>query len=284
MRLSFLILNYKTRGLLRQCLKYIHQAGITIPYEIIVVDNASGDGSVEMVKQQFPDVKLLLQKSNLGFAAGNNVGLENAAGEYIMLINPDILTLDNSIEEMIAYMDKNLTIALLGPRLLNPDRTPQISSFRYYQWYTPILRRTPIGKTGYGRNELDYIFMKDKNLDEIQDVDWLLGGAIMIRRSALPIIGFLDTRYFLYFEDMDWCRTAHAAGLRVVYYPPAAFIHFYDRASDALPWFLGPLNKLSRIHIASAIKYFTKWRALEPEVKDKELETVIKQEQVPTDL
>lgn len=263
MRLSFLILNYKTRGLLRQCLKYIRAANIKIPYELIVIDNDSADGSVEMVRQQFPEVKLLPQETNLGYAAANNIGLEAVTGDYIMLLNADVLTLDNSVEEMISYMDQNSDIALLGPRLLNPDRTAQISCFRYYQWYTPILRRTPLGKTAYGKAELADTFMKDKNLDEIQDVDWLLGGAIMIRRSALATIGLLDTRYFLYFEDMDWCRATHAAGLRVVYYPKASFIHFHGRWSDVLPWFLGPLNKLSRIHISSAIKYFSKWRALE---------------------
>ena len=283
MKLSFLILNYKSRGLLRQCLKYLRAANIKVPHEIIVIDNGSADGSVEMVQREFPEAKLLPQEKNLGYAAANNIGLEVATGDYILLLNADVLTLDNSVEEMIAYMEQNQDIALLGPRLLNPDRTPQISCFRYYQWYTPILRRTPIGKTGYGRNELDYIFMKDKNLDEIQDVDWLLGGAIMIRRSALETIGLLDTRYFLYFEDMDWCRATHTAGLRVVYYPRASFIHFHGRGSDALPWFLGPLSKLSRIHIASAIKYFSKWRALESGKDSKESVIMISNEKLPLD-
>ncbi len=272
MKLSFLILNYQTRGLLRQCLKYIRAANIRIPYELLVIDNGSNDGSVEMARREFPEAKLLAQEKNLGYAAANNIGLEAANGDYVMLLNADVLTLDNGVEAMMAYLDKNQDIALLGPRLINPDRTPQVSCFRYYQWYTPILRRTPLGQTGFGQIEQDSILMKDKNLDEAQDAEWLLGGAMMIRRSALKKIGLLDTRYFLYFEDMDWCRAAHAAGLRVVYYPHASFIHFHTRGSDTLPWFLGPLNKLSRIHIASAIKYFIKWRALEPKVKDRELE------------
>lgn len=283
MRLTFLILNYQTRGMLRQCLKYIRAAKIKIPYELIVIDNASNDGSVEMVRHEFPEAKLLPQEKNLGYAGANNIGLEAAEGDYIMLLNADVLTLNNGVEEMIDYLDKNSNIALLGPRLLNPDRTPQISCFRYYQWYTPILRRTPLGQTGFGQAELADTFMQDKNLEEIQDVDWLLGGAIMIRKSALPTIGLLDTRYFLYFEDMDWCRATQAAGQRVVYFPRVSFIHFHGRGSDAWPWFLGPLHKLSRIHIRSAVKYFMKWRAIESGGKKKKTE-IISQEPLSREL
>lgn len=271
MRLSFVILNYNTRGLLRQCLKHIRLARISVPHEIIVLDNASADGSVLMVRQEFPEVKLLPQDKNLGYAAANNIGLTQATGDYILLLNADVLILDNGVEEMIVYMDAHPDIAILGPKLLNPDRSFQPSCFRYYEWYTPILRRTPLGGTGFGKLALAEILMKDKNLSEVQEVEWILGGACLVRRSLLPAIGLFDTRYFLYFEDMDWCRSARAAGYQVVYYPLVSMIHFYGRGSALWPWWLGPLNKLSRIHIASAIKYFTKWRTLEPKAKNKEL-------------
>ena len=284
MKLSLLILNYNTRGLLRQCLKHIRLANLTIPHEIIVVDNASADGSLAMLQKEFPEVKIFPQEKNLGYAAGNNVGLTAATGEYVFILNPDIFFIDNAAQVMTQYMDEHQDIALLGPRLLNADHTVQHSCFQYYRWHTPIFRRTPLRETGFGKMQLDEIFMKDKNLDDIQDVDWLLGGAIMVRRQALDKIGFLDTRYFLYFEDMDWCRTAHRAGQRVAYFPKVSMIHLHARSSDQLPWFLGLFNKLTRIHIKSAIKYFAKWRALESEKDRKESGILISNEKLPMDL
>lgn len=262
MVLSIIILNYKTRGLLRQCLKHLAAVSLAIPHEIIVVDNASGDGVFEMLKTEFSAVKQLALDKNYGYAGGNNAGIKMSQGKYIMILNPDILMMDNSVEKMVSYLDEHQDIAILGPKLLNPDRTLQNSCLRFYKWYTPIFRRTPLGHNAFGMNELDDFLMKDFDHQTIRDVDWLLGGAVMVRREVLEKIGLLDTRYFMYFDDVDWCRSAWEAGYRVVYFPDSSMIHFHLRESADTPWYLAPFNALIRTHILSAIKYFWKWKGL----------------------
>src|SRR3989344_2777061 len=262
MELSIIILNYKSRGLVRQCLKHLSAVSLAIPHEIIVVDNASNDGVFDMLNREFPSVKQLPLDRNYGYAGGNNAGIKMSQGKYIMILNPDILMIDNSIQKMASYLDEHPDIAILGPKLLNPDRTLQYSCFSFYKWYTPILRRTPFGQSASGMYEIDNFLMKNFDHQSITDVDWLLGGAMMARREALTAIGLLDTRYFMYFDDVDWCRTAGEAGWRGVYFPERLMIHFHLRESAATPWYLAPFNALTRTHILSAIKYFWKWKGV----------------------
>lgn len=262
MDLSIIILNYKTRGLVRQCLKHLVAARLTISHEIIVVDNASDDGVFEMLRTEFPFVKPVALPQNYGYAGGNNAGIKKSEGKYLMILNPDILLLDNGIEKMVAHLETQPNIAILGPKLLNPDRSPQYSSFRFYKWYTPILRRTPFGQSAFGEEELGAFLMKDANREVIHDVDWLLGGALLVRREAIASFGLLDTRYFMYFDDVDWCRAAWEAGYRVTYFPETTMIHFHLRESADTQWYLAPFNAMARTHIRSAIKYFWKWKGI----------------------
>lgn len=259
MKLSIIILNYNTRGLLRQCLKAIRANPPDFSYELIVVDNDSRDGSVAMVLQEFPDARTLKLSENLGYAGGNNRGLEVAEGEYLAILNPDVLVLPNAFSKLVNFLDANSDVGMVGPKLLNPDRTVQYSCYRFPTLLTPVFRRTVLGLFPVAKKHTREYLMADWNHDTTQDVDWLLGGALVIRRDAYEKVGLLDERFFLYFDDVDYARRMHAAGFRVVYLHEAEMIHFHQRESaGSLASLIA--KKTTRIHVASAIKYFLKWR------------------------
>jgi len=263
MDLSIIILNYKSAGLTRQCLKSIREASPDIDLEVFVVDNNSGDNVIKMVEDQFPKVKTLAAPYNMGFAAGNNLGMKKASGRYIMILNPDITVSPGSLEKMIKYMDEHERVGLIAPQLLNPDKTVQRSCYQFPTPMIPIYRRTPFGKTDSGKAIIKKYLMDDWDHQDAKEVDWCLGASLMIRKKAIEEVGMFDERYFMYFEDADWCRRFWSAGWKVVYFPEVKMIHYHVRQSASVPWFLGLFQKISRIHIASAIKYFWKFRGKE---------------------
>ncbi len=263
MDLSIVILNYKTARLTRQCIKTIKLYEPKLAYEIIVVDNNSRDGVGAMLKERYPDVRFIQTGRNLGYAAGNNVGMKAATGRFVMILNPDITVRPGSIEAMVAYLEKHPAIGVLGPKLVRPDGSVDESCFRFPTHAIPIYRRTPLGRTSRGRRALECYLMSDYDRKETRDVDWLLGAVLLFRRSELDRIGLFDERFFLYYEDTDWCRRFRRAGYRVVYYAGAEMVHYHERLSAQGPWFTSLFRKPTRVHIASCLKYFRKWRELE---------------------
>ncbi len=261
--LSILILNYKTRSLLRQCLKSIHQhppEGKT--YEIIVIDNASDDSTGEMLEDEFPDTTFIPNTINLGFPKAMNQGLRVSRGRYVLLLNPDITVLPQALSKMLAEMERESRIAILGPKLMNPDGSLQYSCFAHDTTLPVIIyRRTPLGRSERGQKAIQTFLMEVWDHAESQEVAWMLGSALLVRREAMEKVGLMDERFFMYLEDVDWCRRFRDAGWRVTYYPHANMIHYYSRASASEKGLFRSLfNKQARIHIASAIKYLWKYR------------------------
>lgn len=266
MDLSVIVLNYKAKNLVKNCLKNILALNLNLEYEIIVVDNASDDGCPEMVKKEFSaevsinKIKIIESKINKGYASGNNLGIKESKGKYILILNPDITVLDGSIEKMLEFMEKNSDCAICGPKLLNPDKSIQISSFRFPRWYTPIFRRTFLKNFSFTKEELKKYQMLDVKENEIHEAEWLMGACVMIKKSAIEKVGLMDENYRLYFEDTDWCKRFFKAGYKVYYFPQAEMIHFHQRLSAQELGFKSLFNPSTRIHIMSAIKYFWKWR------------------------
>jgi len=227
--------------------------------ETIVVDNASHDGSIEMVRQQFPTVTAVASTVNNGFAAGMNLGLSRASGDYLLLLNTDIAILGNALTTMATYLDQHPDVGLVGPRLLNPDGSVQSSCRRFPSIRAIIYRRTPLGIFPKAKHELRRFLMLESDHTVNQPVDWLLGACMMVRRSAVEKVGALDERFFLYFEDVDWCRRFWQAGWGVHYVADAELVHYHQRASAEHPGFHGALSYATRIHIQSGYKYFTKY-------------------------
>ncbi|MFZ5364069.1 MAG: glycosyltransferase family 2 protein [Patescibacteria group bacterium] len=259
MDLSIIILNYRARGLLKECLKGIKMVHPKLDYEIIVVDNASGDGTAQMMRESFPEINFIASEENLGYAKGNNLGIKKARGRYVMIVNPDIIVFPGVLESLVHFLDERQDVGIVGPKLLNPDKSLQYSCYRFPGFWEPVYRRTPLGRFDFAKKKLDHYLMKDFDHNSVREVDWLLGGCLLIRRKALDDVGFLDERYFAYFDDVDLCRSIWEKKWKVVYNPEVSVIHFHRRESAEGHWLGAIFKKVTRIHLASWLKYFKKW-------------------------
>lgn len=258
MKLSFVILNYKTADHLRICLRHIHDLNLSFEYEVIVVDNASHDGTVEMVEQLYPEVTLIRNAENVGHPTGNNAGLKLAQGEYILMINPDIIIKNaTDIEKSLNYLDQHHDVALFGPKLHNPDGTVQNSCYRTYSNLTPIYRRTFLGKLPFAKNDMANHLMLDFDHNETIEVEWLLGACMFIRKKAMDEIGMMNEKLFLYFGDYEWCDRARQHRWKVVYFhEPTGIIHYHKRESATRRFSVQQLfSYVTRIHIKDWITY-----------------------------
>lgn len=259
MDISIVILNYKTKGLTKQCLKGLELIKPPLNTEIIVVDNASHDGTAELIREEFPQVKFIESPINKGYAGGNNLGLRQAIGKYCLILNPDVSIINNSIEILYNFMEKNPTVGLVGPKLINPDGSFQASCRTFPTPKIIIYRRTPLGKLPGPKQILREHLMLDWDHNQNRPVDWMIGACFFVRSSVLEKVGLLDERFFLYLEDVDWCRQFWSAGYPVYYLAEAEMIHYHQRLSAENPGLGGLFSYATRIHIASAIKYFAKY-------------------------
>lgn len=259
MKLSIVILNYKSAGLVRQCIKGIFEANIKFDYEVILVDNASDDGIIGWVKQNYPNIKLVPLLKNRGFAAGNNAGMKIAMGEYYLILNPDITVLPNKLEKLVEFMDSHPSCGLAGPRLVNPDGSLQYSAYKFPSFWLPIFRRTFLGSIPALTPWLKSYQMMDWDHNESQTVDWLLGACLIVRQQAVQEVGLMDERFFLYVEDTDWCRRFWKNKWEVWYAASVELVHFHERLSAQRPLLTAIFSRITWIHIASWIKYFIKW-------------------------
>ncbi len=259
MDLSIIILNYKSQGLLKQCLRHIDRLTIESEFEVIVVDNASDDGTGQMLANQFPSVRFIQSDTNLGYGGGMNLGLKRATGRYQLILNPDIAILTNELEAMMRYMDEHQDIGILGPKLINPDSSLQYTCYRFPSFLMPIYRRTVLGKIPWIKRKVEDYLMTWWDHKTPRDVDWLLGGCLLCRKSVLDTISLFDDRFFMYFEDVDLARRCWQAGYRVVYFPFAEIVHYHQRSSAERGWVSSLFSRITREHIKSWLKYFMKY-------------------------
>jgi len=260
MKLSIIVTNYKNSQLLKECLDSIKKYCRVENYEIIVSDSATEEDMKLMMRENFPEVIFFPFRKNTGFAKLVNKGLKTAKGEYLLVMNGDIIMLENSISKLLDYICHHPETGIVGPQLLNFNGTSQSSCFRFYKPMTIVYRRTFLGKMKFAQNHLAKFLMKDADLKSIKEVDWLMGSALMTSRAAVDKVGYLDTRYKMYLEDTDWCRRFWSNGYKVIYYPEAKMYHYHGKGSAGKN-VVGSLlfNKLTWWHIASAVKYFRKY-------------------------
>lgn len=227
--LSVVIVNWNVRELLRRCLASL--AGDREELEIIVVDNASTDGSVEMLRADFAHVRLVANTDNRGFPAANNQGIALARGRYVLLLNPDTEVLGDALTAMVRFMEAHPDVGLLGPQLLNPDGSVQSSRRRFPTLATAFFESTWLERWAPPAL-LRHYYMLDQPDDRTLDVDWVTGAAMLVRRQAIAQVGGMDEGFFMYSEELDWCRRIKAAGWRVVYYPAAQIVHHVGKSSE----------------------------------------------------
>jgi len=251
--LSIVIVNWNVRDLLRRCLHSI--SNLQPPpsgLEMIVVDNASTDGSVQMVRTEFPGVHTIANTENRGFPAANNQGIAVAQGRHVLLLNPDTEVVGDALTTMVGFADAHPDVGMVGPQLLNPDGSVQSSRRRFPTLATAFFESTWLQPYA-PRRLLERYYVLNRPDDAVQDVDWLYGAALMARREAIAQVGPLDERFFMYSEELDWCRRFREADWRVVYLPAAQIIHHGGKSSEqVLP--------AHHIHFqTSKVRYFRKY-------------------------
>jgi len=235
--LSIVILSWNVCDLLRQCLKSVARDRPLsadhplLATEIIVVDNASSDGSAEMVRAEFPDVRLIANQANRGYTGGNNDGIAAATGRYVMILNPDTRVLDDALAALVSYADVHPDVGVVGPQLLNPDGSVQSSRRRFPTLMTGLFESTWLEPLA-PRDVLRRYYVLDQPDAAIQEVDWLFGACFLVRREVIQQVGALDEDFFMYSEEMDWCRRIRQAGWKVMYLPEAQVIHYGGKSSD----------------------------------------------------
>ena len=235
MDLSIIIVNFKSKDYTDACIKSIYENTNSISFEIIVVDNNSDDGCIDMLKEKHPKVKTFQNKDNTGFSRANNIGIRLSSGKVILLLNPDTIIHDKALEKMAGFMTNNADIGVAGCRVENPDGTlqracrrsiptPMIAFFRL----TGLSRFFPKSKI-IAKYNLSYI-RENKQIE----VDAVSGAFMMFRSEVLEDIGGLDEAYFMYAEDIDFCYRAKRKGWKVMYYPGARITHFKGQSSKHL--------------------------------------------------
>lgn len=259
--ISIVILNYNNREVALNCLDSIKQADFSrLNREIILVDNDSDDGLVELVAIKHPDVKIVKNKKNIGMGAGNNIGIKEAKGKYVVIMNPDTVASKEVFRKMYDLMESDGKIGIAGPKQYYPDKTIQDSCYRWHGLLTPLYRRTPLGRLTIAEKDSERFLMKDVDKEKKQEVDWLLGSFIFCRAEALRQVSGFDEGFFLYFEDTDLCRRLHNAGWKIVFYPQAEIVHNHSRLSAQNPWYKFFISRPGREHFKSWIYYLIKWK------------------------
>jgi len=251
--LSIVIVSWNVRDLLRRCLSSILVGQEQGPgLEIIVVDNASSDGSAGMVRVEFPQVHLIANEQNRGFTAANNQGLALAQGRYLLLLNPDTEVVGDALATMVGYMEAHPQVGALGPQLRYPDGSRQSSRRRFPTLPTALVESTVIQEWWRDNPILRRYYMADTPDDVVQPVDWVVGACLLVRRQVYEQVGGLDEGFFMYSEELDWCKRIKEAGWEVVYLPTATIIHHEGRSSEQVV-------AARHIHFQSSkVRYFRK--------------------------
>lgn len=229
--LSIVIVNWNTEGLLRRCVDSVLAERVPFLQEVIVIDNASQDDSMAFLSGYPDQVRLVVNTENRGFAAGCNQGLRLSAGRYILLLGPDAEVLPGALQALLAFMDSHGSAGAAGPTLLNADGTLQPSGSHF-----PGLRRLlavhPLIERFWPPPEDP---LRRRDFRQIAEVDEVSGACLLIRRRAFEEVGFFDERFFMYFEEVDWCRRLTLRGWKVYYVPDAKVIHQWRSRSDPTP-------------------------------------------------
>lgn len=253
MDLSIVIVSWNVKGLLKKCLESIFQNQGNLELEIVVVDNASQDGTIEMVKKNFPLVNLIANTNNLGFATANNQGIAKSHSDFILILNPDTLVIKNALEKMLDFLQQNYQIGIAGGKHLNPDWTLQPSVRRFPSFWPIFFILTKIAKIFPNIPSVYDYLAKDFNYRLAQPIDQVAGSFLMLRKKTLEEIGLFDENFFIWFEEVDLCKRAKTAGWQIWYIPNAEVIHYGGQSfNQKLTW------EKQKLFFQSAWYYFKK--------------------------
>ena len=265
MKLSVVLLSYNTRDLTEQALRSTLTALDGIQSETFVVDNASVDGSAEMIKEKFPEVTLIVNDKNIGFSGGNNKALSKVSGSYILLINTDTIVHRDAFKELVGFLDANPQAGAVGCKILNPDGTLQLDSRRGFPTpFAAFCKMSGLSRLFPKHKKIARYNMTFLDPEKEAEVDVLSGSCMLVRKEAMDQVGLLDEDYFMYGEDIDWCYRIRKAGWKIFYIPSAQIIHFRGESGRAVP--LRILYRKSKAmsifvgkHMVRRYRFFPMW-------------------------
>ena len=259
MDLSIIIVNYNVKEFLQNLIHSIEKASSNLKKEIIIIDNASDDGSVDFIREKFPQIKLIANQKNLGFGKANNIGLKEATGKFILLINPDTIVAEDTFEKMIKFFESNDSAGLAGCKILNPDGTLQLACRRSFPgpWtsftkVTGLSSLFPSSKI-FARYNLTYF---DEN--QTYEVDAISGSFMMMRKEVYEKVGGFDEQFFMYGEDLDLCYRIQKDGFKVYYVHSTQIIHYKGESTkrssfDETKVFYSAMHLFVKKHLSSSL-------------------------------
>lgn len=252
---SIVIVNWNTCEFLRNCLASIYKGRGVSGFEVIVVDNASSDGSATMIKTEFPQVMLIENSSNSGFAAANNQGVALASGLYVLLLNPDTIILDDAIATAVSFVGAHPEAAVIGCRVMNVDRTLQPTCFMFPSVLNMLLSAAYLYKLFpksrfFGRERMTWW-----DRDDAREVDVVTGCFMLVRHEAIKQVGLMDEQFFVYGEETDWCYRFKQAGWKVFFTPSPQIIHLGGQSSKNVAFQMALQLR------GSILKFFRKHRS-----------------------
>jgi len=247
--LSIVVVSFNARADLERCLESLHAAPPAHPHEILVVDNQSTDGSVEAAKR-WPDVKVLVNAANVGFAAANNIGIRQSRGDLLLLLNSDTVVPPDAIDRLIAEVDADPSVAVVGPRLVDANGRAELS---FGDMISPL--------SEWRQKRLQRRQSDVERLTRVRrEVDWVSGACLLVRRADADAVGGLDERYFMYAEDVDFCAAIRARGRRVLFVPDVQITHLRGRSKSSAPTATHAAYR--RSHLAFYKKHHPMWAPL----------------------
>jgi GT2 family glycosyltransferase len=232
---SVVIVVWNAKKYVIECLETLREHCAQVCSEVIVVDNASTDGTPELVAELFPEFRLIRNSENLGFAKANNIGIAQSSGDYVCLVNSDVKFLDDCISPMVAYLSENRGVAMLGPKMLAPDGRVWRSTMRFPTIWNHFSRALGLDVAFKKSRFFGGLLMSDFDHRRTTSVEVLNGWFVIVRRSAMDKVGLLDPQFFMYGEDVDWCYRFHQAGEDVVFFAGSGAIHYGGASSSNAP-------------------------------------------------
>lgn len=253
--LTVILVNYNTAQLLPEAIGALRKSLANFSAQIIIVDNASKDNSVEVIRRDFSDCELIVNKINVGFGRANNQALSISTGRYILLLNTDAFVSENTVIKTLAYMDSHKSCGILGVKLVGRDGQAQPSA-RYFP--TPLnlfLQRTGLGRFLPGVRTIDDM---NWNQESARQCDWVPGCYYLVRKEVIDKVGLFDKRYFLYYEEVDHCFATKKAGWEVVCYPDTTVIHIGGESAKSEGKITSGGRQLETLQMESELLYFRK--------------------------
>jgi len=232
---SVVIVVWNAKKYVIECLESLREHCRNVYDEVIVVDNASADGTPDLITERFPEFKLIRNAENLGFAKANNIGMAQSSGEYVCLVNSDVKFTDDCLSPMLEFLSQNPEVGMIGPKMLGTSGEVRRSTMRFPTIWNQFCRAIGFDILFKKSRWFGGLLMSDFDHQKTTPVEVLNGWFVFVRRTALDRVGLLDPQFFMYAEDLDWCYRFHQAGEKVIFFANASAIHYGGASSSKAP-------------------------------------------------